>query len=51
MVSGADQLWPAWAVALLRRILALAPGRYQIILTVGRCKDWTVTDLGKVEGV
>jgi hypothetical protein len=34
---------------LARRLLALAPGRYMIILTIGRDHDWTVQMLGKVE--
>ena len=40
---------PDWVLKLAKRITTLKPGRYQIILTVGRHPNWTVTDLGKVE--
>jgi len=40
---------PSWVVKLARRLLALEPGRWQIVLTVGNKHDWTVTRLGKVE--
>lgn len=35
----------------VRRLLFLKPGRYMIVVTVhdDHC-DWTVSDLGKVEG-
>jgi len=35
----------------IRRLLFLKPGRYMIVVTVhdDHC-DWTVSDLGKVEG-
>lgn len=41
---------PPWLTKLARRLLALEPGRYQIILTIGKSHDWTVTHLGKPEG-
>lgn len=41
---------PEWVVKLARRIMALKPGRYAIILTVGKMPDWTVMELGKIEG-
>lgn len=40
---------PEWILKLARRIMALAPGRYMIILTIGKDKDWSVITLGKVE--
>ena len=42
---------PLWAVKLARRLLGLTPGRYYVILTIGRDdhRDWTVQPLGKVE--
>ena len=40
---------PEWVLKLARRIMALRPGRYAIILTVGDMHDWTVAELGKVE--
>lgn len=38
-----------WLTKFLRRIIALAPGRYQIILSVNDNPDWTVIELGKIE--
>jgi len=38
-----------WALKLLRRLVALPPGRYLILLTVDKELDWTVQPLGKVE--
>ena len=38
-----------WALKLLRRLVALPPGRYLILLTIDRDTDWTVQELGKVE--
>ena len=38
-----------WAEKLARRLQALTPGRYVILLTVDRRPDWTVQALGKVE--
>lgn len=38
-----------WLTKLSRRLSALAPGRYIIILTVGKEADWTVQSAGKVE--
>jgi hypothetical protein len=37
---------------LLRRIAALPDGRYLLVITIqqGRPADWTVNQLGKVEG-
>ncbi len=34
----------------LRRVMGLAPGRYQLVLSVqaDRC-DWTVVELGRIE--
>lgn len=40
---------PDWLQKLARRLAALQPGRYSIILTVGHRHDWTVQLLGKVE--
>lgn len=40
-----------WALKLLRRLVALPPGRYLISLTVGKQPDWTVLELGEVERV
>lgn len=40
---------PEWVLKLARRILALPPGRYMIVLTVGERHDWTVIEAGKVE--
>ena len=41
---------PRWALRIVRRLVALAPGRYVIILTVdGQGEDWTVFPVGKVE--
>ena len=40
---------PEWVLKLARRLVALGPGRYQIILSVGKKHDWTVTRLGKLE--
>jgi hypothetical protein len=41
---------PEWVLKFIQRLLALRPGRYQIILTIGKDnQDWTVTELGKVE--
>ena len=40
---------PEWILKLARRIMALRPGRYAIILTVCDMHDWTVVELGKVE--
>jgi hypothetical protein len=41
---------PSWALKFIQRVAALPEGRWQIILTVGRRhRDWTVTELGKVE--
>lgn len=38
-----------WLTRLTRRLAGLQPGRYIIIVTVGREVDWTVTEAGKVE--
>ena len=38
-----------WAQKFMRRVIALRPGRYQIILTIGKDADWTVQEIGKVE--
>jgi hypothetical protein len=38
-----------WIRKLAQRIMALKPGRYAIILTVGKKPDWTVVELGKIE--
>jgi hypothetical protein len=35
---------------LVRRLNKLQSGRYLITLTVGRFTDYTITELGKVEG-
>lgn len=42
---------PERVAKLIRRLLELTRGRWQIILTVGPDDewDWTVTELGKVE--
>jgi hypothetical protein len=41
---------PAWIVKLAQRLMALEPGRWQIILTIDKDRqDWTVIQLGKVE--
>jgi len=40
---------PEWILKLARRLMALAPGRYMLILTIGKANEWTVTELGKVE--
>jgi hypothetical protein len=40
---------PEWIVKLARRLMALTPGRYMIILTIGSTIDWTVQELGKIE--
>lgn len=40
---------PDWVVKLARRLMALSPGRYAIVLTIGKEHDWTVQFLGKVE--
>lgn len=41
--------FPKWIIKLARRLMALQPGRYQIILTIDDKPNWTVTNLGKVE--
>jgi len=40
---------PEWVLKLARRIMALKPGRYMILLTIGNIFDWTVTALGDIE--
>lgn len=35
----------------MRRLMGLAPGRYSIILTVGKKTDWSVKRLGDVESL
>jgi hypothetical protein len=40
---------PCWLLKLARRILHLAPGRYQIVLTISAQPDWTVIRLGSIE--
>ena len=40
---------PDWALKLMRRIMGLEPGRWMIVLTVGREYDWSVTNIGRVE--
>ena len=42
--------FPEWTVKLMRRICALAEGRYTIVLSVGGItQDWTVSRMGDVE--
>jgi hypothetical protein len=41
--------WPLWVLKFAQRVMALAPGRYRITLTVGERCDWTVEHMGKVE--
>ncbi|GEM_PF-7090099 len=40
---------PEWLAKLAKRLGALTPGRYVIILTIGKEADWTVQCVGKVE--
>lgn len=40
---------PEWVIKLARRLMALTPGRYVIILSIGQIIDWTVQELGKIE--
>ena len=41
---------PDWVLKLARRLMALTPGRYFVIITIDRKGvDWTVTKAGKVE--
>ncbi len=40
---------PEWLLKLTKRLLALTPGRYLIILTLGKEADWTLQHLGKIE--
>ncbi len=40
---------PEWLLNLVKRVNSLAPGRYLIILTIGKEPDWTVLHLGKQE--
>jgi hypothetical protein len=54
--ADAENAWivPEWMVKLGRRLLTLEPGRYRIILTLGKRQlereaDWTVEPVGKVE--
>ena len=43
-------MFPARWVKLLRRLMALATGRYAIYLTISPdALDWTVVELGRVE--
>lgn len=46
--AGQDAL--RWQEKLIRRLEELPPGRYSIILTVGKeGRDWSVSDRQKVE--
>ena len=38
-----------WAYKLARRLMALTPGRWMIILTVGKEPDWSIWGPEKVE--
>lgn len=41
---------PEWLTKLLRRLIMLSDGRYNILLTIANGQaDWTVTPLGEVE--
>ena len=45
-----DWAFPEWVVKLIRRLMPLPPGRYMIVLDVGKQKSyWSVTHLGKIE--
>ncbi|MEE9365423.1 MAG: hypothetical protein V3W44_01950 [Dehalococcoidales bacterium] len=44
------ELMPDWCKKLIRRLRALTPGRYFVIITVRRGgADWSVLRIGKVE--
>jgi hypothetical protein len=41
-----------WVDSLIARLKLLTPGRYAIILTIGRnWVDWSIQKLGKIESV
>lgn len=43
-------IMPDWCSKLIRRLRALTPGRYLVIITIGtKGADWTVLKMGKVE--
>lgn len=45
-----SELMPDWCKKLIRRLRALTPGRYFVIITIGKDgADWTVIGKGKVE--